>query len=390
MMPQVNQRPPSAHKMPQLDSLRAFAVMSVLFVHFVTHPPRWLAVVPWAACGVQLFFVLSGFLITGILLDCRKQVGTGSRLFALRQFYARRFLRIIPLYYAVVIVGWLIRLPDFDKTLGWNLAYSTNFYIVWNGRWIEAASHLWTLSVEEQFYLLWPWIVLFLPDRWLLPTFAGAGIFAIVYRVIFCGWFGEWMGITPFASFDCFAAGALLAIAQRRDEMGNPGMRRVLSIGGLVLGIPLVILAFAWHVPRGSIVDRVGLLNVAMPLLFTPLISRAADGFSGVVGKMLTLRPLMYLGTISYGIYIYHLPVKWVINLHCSSWLRISPNIPQAAVYGLVTIGVAAISWHFFELPINRLKRFFPYHRAPLATPIKVRGSVDETAKEPLPGVPAS
>jgi peptidoglycan/LPS O-acetylase OafA/YrhL len=165
-MSQGTDAAPSAHKMPQLDALRAFAVLSVLAVHFVSHPPRWLEVVPWAACGVQLFFVLSGFLITGILLDSRNEVEAGaSRFWMLRQFYTRRFLRIFPLYYAVVLVGWLIKLPGFTETLGWNLSYLTNFYILQKGAWIEVASHLWTLSVEEQFYLVWPWVVLFLPNK---------------------------------------------------------------------------------------------------------------------------------------------------------------------------------------------------------------------------------
>ena len=109
---------------------RAFAVLSVLFVHFVARPPRWLAIIPWAACGVQLFFVLSGFLITGILLDSRNEVEAGaSRFWMLRQFYARRFLRIFPLYYSVILVAWVINLPGFTETLGWNGDGSLNTHI---------------------------------------------------------------------------------------------------------------------------------------------------------------------------------------------------------------------------------------------------------------------
>ena len=96
----------------------------------------------------------------------------------LRQFYARRFLRIFPLYYAVIIAGRIIHLNGYTETFGWNLAYLTNFYIVMKGEWIGAASHLWTLSVEEQFYIVWPWVVFFLPKRWLLPTFLGIVVFA--------------------------------------------------------------------------------------------------------------------------------------------------------------------------------------------------------------------
>lgn len=284
----------------------------------------------------------------------------------LRQFYIRRFLRIIPLYYMVVLVGWMIQLPGFSETLGWNLLYSTNFYIVRNGGWIEAASHLWTLSVEEQFYLVWPWIVLFLPNRWLLSTFIGVAIFAIVYRVAFIGWFGPWMSVTPFASFDCFGAGALLAMAQRREIAGDSRLRRILCAIGLWLGAPLLVLALSWHFPPRSIADRIGIMNVAMPLLCMPLIYRAAEGFTGIPGMLLTRRPLLYIGKISYGIYIYHVPVKWLINLNGSAWLDRSPRATPAAVFLIVTVAVAAISWHFFELPINRLKRLFPYRQGRL------------------------
>jgi peptidoglycan/LPS O-acetylase OafA/YrhL len=349
--------------MPQLDALRAFAVLSVLFVHFVVHPPGWLAIVPWAACGVQLFFVLSGFLITGILLDSREQIEAGtSRFWMLRQFYMRRFLRIIPLYYLVVLVGWIIQVPGFGDTLGWNLLYSTNLCIVHRGGWIEAASHLWTLSVEEQFYLVWPWLVLFLPNRWLLPTFISVAIFAMAYRVVFTGWFGPWMSVTPFASLDCFGGGALLAMAQRREIAGNPRLRRLLCATGLWLGAPLLIFALGWQFAPGSVADRIGLRNVAVPLLCLPLIYGAAAGFTGLPGKVLNQRPLLYLGRISYGIYVFHVPVKWLINLNCSNWLiRLPRVVPHALIFLIVTVIVSAISWHFFELPINRLKRLFPY-----------------------------
>jgi len=371
-MSRVANTPLSAHKMPQLDALRAFAILSVLFVHFVSRPPHWLAIVPWAACGVQLFFVLSGFLITGILLDGRKQVEAGvSRFWMLRQFYTRRFLRIFPLYYAVVLIAWIIRLPGFTDTLGWNLSYLTNFYIVQNGRWIEAASHLWTLSVEEQFYLVWPWVVLFLPSRWLLGTFIGVAIFAVGYRVLASTWFGPLAGITPFASFDCFGAGALLALAQRREKAGDPQLHRILSVIGLSLGAPLLISGLVWHFLPQSVAGRIGLMNSAMPLLCMPLISRAAEGFTGIPGILLTRRPILYIGKISYGIYIFHVPVVYLINLNGSKWLNWLPlPIPISAVFLIATVTVAAISWHFFERPINQLKRFFPYretgsHRQP-------------------------
>lgn len=347
--------------MPQLDALRAFAVFAVMFVHFVGHVPQWLLLVPWAACGVELFFVLSGFLITGILLDSRNRIESGvSAWWMLRQFYVRRFLRIFPLYYAVILVGRIIQLTGFTKTFGWNLAYMTNFYILTKGEWIGAASHLWTLSVEEQFYLAWPWIVFFLPKKWLLPTFASIVFFAVVYRAVAFDWFGPWLNVTPFASFDCFGAGALLAMAQRREYEGNPRLRRTLCIIGLSLGTPLLIIALAGQFSPRSIPGRLGAMNLAMTFLFTPLISGAASGFTGLPGLILMQKPIRYIGKISYGIYIYHVPVSWLIG--GSKWLYALPRfIPHSAVFLVVTMAVAALSWHLFERPINQLKRLFPY-----------------------------
>jgi peptidoglycan/LPS O-acetylase OafA/YrhL len=365
---------PSARKMPQLDALRAFAVLAVLFVHFVSFPPRWLMILPWAALGVQLFFVLSGFLITGILLDSREQVEAGaSRLWMLRQFYIRRFLRIFPLYYGVVLVARIIKLPGFTETFGWNLAYLTNLYIVLKAGWIDAASHLWSLSVEEQFYLVWPWIVLFLPKRWLLPTFIGVGVFAITYGMVVAAWFGPWLDLMPFTSFDCFGAGALLAMAQRRENLGHPRLRQILCASGLCIGIPLLILAIGQRFPPQSADGKLAVLHVAMTFLFTPLIAGAASGFTGVPGLFLNQKSIRYIGKISYGIYIYHLPVKWLINLYGATWLNRLPSaVPRAAIFLMTTVIVAALSWHFFECPINRLKRLFPYRDTRLGPNVRI------------------
>jgi peptidoglycan/LPS O-acetylase OafA/YrhL len=386
-MPRVADTALSAHKMPQLDALRALAVLSVLFGHFILVSTRLLAMVPFAALGVQLFFVLSGFLITGILLDGRKQVEAGvSRFWTLRQFYIRRFLRIFPLYYAVLLAGRIAEAPGFTEGFGWNLAYLTNFYIASKGQWIGPASHLWTLSVEEQFYLIWPWIVLFLPQRRLLPMFVGIVIFAVVYKVIATGWFGPLLNLAPFASLDCFGMGALLAIAQRREQEGDPQLRRTVCAIGLWLGAPLLILAFVWHFPlRGATHQQWNLMTFALALLFTPLISGAARGFTGVLGAFFTRRAILYIGGISYGLYLYHLPIKWVIESRASRWISDLPwFIPKSAVFFVVTGLMAAFSWHFFERPINQLKRLFPY-RAPGPSPrveVKLRAAKREHSSQ--------
>lgn len=140
-------------RMPQLDALRGFAVVAVMYQHFAPGQ-RWLEYLPLARLGVQLFFVLSGFLITGILLVARERVLSGeSHTFELRQFYARRFLRIFPLYYAVVIAAAIAGLRGYVQPLLWQLSSSTNINNAIVGQWSGVSAHLWTLSAEEQFYV---------------------------------------------------------------------------------------------------------------------------------------------------------------------------------------------------------------------------------------------
>src|SRR5262249_15573796 len=153
---------------PQLDGLRAFAVGAVLIHHFFK--PARIGGVDFALLGVWLFFVLSGFLITGILLRLRDQVDHSGYPsgFALRQFYIRRFLRIFPLYYSVLFMAATIDLGDVRDTILWHLAYISNYLFATRQDWGSITAHFWSLSVEEQFYILWPVLILFAPRRLLL------------------------------------------------------------------------------------------------------------------------------------------------------------------------------------------------------------------------------
>ena len=118
--------------------------------------------------GVNLFFVISGFLITEIFLKCKKEVENGQSIrLTLRQFYARRFLRIFPLYYLVISLSFLFNFSDVWHELWWYLTYTVNYYGLVTGKWI-GLPHFWTLALEEQFYLLWPLVILLVPRRCLL------------------------------------------------------------------------------------------------------------------------------------------------------------------------------------------------------------------------------
>jgi peptidoglycan/LPS O-acetylase OafA/YrhL len=366
--------PGALPKMPQLDALRAFAVLGVMYQHFA-HGQRWLGYVPSARLGVQLFFVLSGFLITGILLIARNRVICGeSRLFELRQFYTRRFLRIFPLYYAVVLAGAFLGVPGFRQPLLWHLTYSTNIANAITGQWFGASAHFWTLSVEEQFYLVWPWLILLSPQRWLVPAVLGVAIVGPFFRCVFAIFDWSHMAVytlTP-SSLDAFGLGGLLAIARERQQArGSNDMRRRLTRTGLLMGTPAVALTFSplawpghyfWLFTIGA--------NLASALLFTWLIDRAADGFTGVIGRLLTWRPLLYTGKISYGLYLFHFIVVFVILHRIMDSSLVRPMKPiilrnAVAIFALaaLTFIAASASWFFYERPLLRLKRFFPYTR---------------------------
>jgi peptidoglycan/LPS O-acetylase OafA/YrhL len=138
--------------MPQLDGLRALAVVFVLIHHFYPELPNLLGL-DFGAYGVKLFFVLSGFLITGILLAMRSKLDRGkmTAAHAFRQFYARRTLRIFPVYYLVLLLALLAGNADVAEGFWWYVTYTSNIYFGIENDFTETTAHLWMLSVEEQF-----------------------------------------------------------------------------------------------------------------------------------------------------------------------------------------------------------------------------------------------
>jgi peptidoglycan/LPS O-acetylase OafA/YrhL len=335
------------NQMPQLNSLRAMAVAMVMWYHWVL--PRYNFGVDWGRFGVTLFFVLSGFLITGILLDGRRdRIPLGQLL---TRFYLRRFLRIFPLFYLVTILAAILNASDVRSAFWWHAGYLSNYYFFKCGEWNGPASHFWSLAVEEQFYLMWPLLALLLPFRLLVPAMLGAVGYSVAVRFL-------WQGValndytTP-AVLDGLAIGALLAY-MKRYRLHAFQHRSILifclSGGALLIGTQIR-----------------PLFQSGCALISAGLIISAANGATGIWGKILDFRPLQYLGTISYGIYIFHNFAGFVLNdLAGVPKLMLPLKLP---VFGLFTIGMAALSWHFFEKPLNDLKRYFPYRPIPVNSP---------------------
>ena len=364
---------------PALDGLRGSAVVAVLICHYSAMLPRgkaWVGVLEIGWAGVDLFFVLSGFLITGILLDAK---GTPH---SFRNFYARRILRIFPLYYgflAVTLLATLVRymtsgsdgLHQLWAAQPWLWTHTANHWLAaqtaWTP-WAEIAVPLWSLSVEEQFYLVWPLVVLGCSQRTLIRVcigiFVGALVLRLVLTLIGVHWFTLYV-MTPTRA-DALAAGALLAAIVRLPD-GRRLARKCANYAGPVAAILLIVLSRGFD-PTRHPWQRVYLYS-ALAVFFAALLVWAMDATSlrGVPNRFYNLRVLRAIGRYSYGIYVLHLPLYYITILAAARWRLFDPNHPTWAS-ALLLVGVnavlcgalAVVSFEFFEKPILNMKRFFP------------------------------
>lgn len=347
--------------MQQLDGLRAIAVLLVCWHHWM--PRRYHLGINWGSTGVDLFFVLSGFLITGILLACRRSLEQGRQgvAFTARRFYARRFLRIFPLYYAVLALASVVFTLEPGILLSlWT--YTFNLWGAWRGQlsgsWV---SHFWSLAVEEQFYLVWPWVILLVPRRALVP---------VVCATLAVGPLSRWILFTAGAPFDAMrmvttscldllAGGALFAILVERvglEALLRTRVARVTGLAGAVL-----FLWGAWIQVRGGGVSGATALEVFVVYtrwpFFAWLVLAAAHGFRGALGRFLTARPMLYVGKVSYGVYVFH---AFALVLDRVGLASFHPLL-RCVVYLASTLVVSGLSWSLFESRINALKDRFPY-----------------------------
>jgi peptidoglycan/LPS O-acetylase OafA/YrhL len=334
--------------MPQLDGLRFIAVFWVMIAHFTEYPGVDVYLLYLAHFGVNLFFVLSGFLITQILLINRE---TGQSLF---QFYARRVLRIFPLYFFVLLMAYAFNIPECRKYFTYLITYTSNFITALTQGDTGYMSHLWSLGVEEQFYVFFPLLILLIPKRFYLKCFFAIAFLALLSRV--CVYFFTadnvktlWLSymLTP-CCLDCFAIGAILAYL-RINEPSR--LNKILKNNYLFMFFGLLCILPA--LPGFYPLIRFSFLRTAISVSCFWIIGKASTtGIPGIGSRILDNRIVVYLGKISYGLYIYHPFVPWIFNHF--------PSIPTF-FYLPVTIAIAALSWHLLELPINRLKKHFKY-----------------------------
>lgn len=340
---------------PQLDGLRAVSVAAVAYSHWL---PAWQFGLPFGA-GVHLFFVLSGFLITRILLGVRD----ADRPAALRRFFVRRLLRLFPAFYVVLALAWLAGVPLASSTWPWHAAYLSNVFIAWRGAWQGHFSHFWSLAVEQQFYLAWPWAVVWAPARWLGPGLAAAVLLGPLARgAAATRGLGEpFWALVPGGSADSLGVGACVAWLAWRGEPRQAAIWRGAAVGGLAGWATLAL------VERGNSPLPVAVTvwrQVLQAAIFGAVVWHAARGANGPVGRALAHPAVVAVGRISYGIYLVHpfaplVLAALVLPLGVSDVFSWPPPIRALAAWS-VSLGLAALLWTTVERPAQRLKARLP------------------------------
>jgi peptidoglycan/LPS O-acetylase OafA/YrhL len=370
------QPPISSGRFPALDGIRGVAIIWVV-LHNTTNPlpptlhgaSHILAILVHSGwIGVQLFFALSGFLITGGLLDTQR----ASNYF--RAFYARRALRILPLYYTVLIL-LLIVLPELHRgpiLLRADLRQQLSLWL-FTVNWTQAApygfAHFWSLAVEEQFYLFWPFVVYWMSARRLLAACVYIALIALAIRGVmaFSGASSSTVYTATTSRLDALALGGagacLLRIPAAREWLAS--RLTAINLGALslfVVGVPIT------HVYNRETIECQILGYTLLALCCATLVTTAAAGDEQtrptLIARILCWAPLRSCGKYSYAIYIFHQPIH---QLWGERWLldTFGPHPPAHIVYsysltiGLVSLGAAYLSYHLFEKHFLALKHLF-------------------------------
>jgi peptidoglycan/LPS O-acetylase OafA/YrhL len=364
-------------RIASLDGARGLAILIVLIhnASFIqAESNAWILKLVGSATaagwtGVQLFFVLSGLLITGILLEA-----VGSRDY-FRRFYVRRTLRIFPLYYAVLAGAFLVIPLLFGpsrwseaarQNQGWFWTYTAN----WGdplGHGVKGLSHFWSLAVEEQFYLIWPLLVVALPPKRLLYVCAGVLVLSPFIRLLLYVGGLPSLAISEFTicRLDALAAGAMLAILLR-ESTGPRWLAHWHRRIGWASAIAIVCLvAFRRSFHEGDIWIQV-LGQTPVIALSGWLLVGSVTGSSRTahrIGAVLSTRWLRFLGKYSYAIYVFHWPIHVMLSPRVGDLVNTGGPGQRLVRLGLYVAGIAVLSvvaallsWRVLEAPLLRLK----------------------------------
>ncbi|MDB5235476.1 MAG: hypothetical protein JWR44_2469 [Hymenobacter sp.] len=342
---------------PGLDAVRSVAILLVIIGHWA------LPTYPMALMGSMTFFVLSGYFISGIVWKQAVYVGApGAWQRRLGVFYLRRMVRTLPPYYLSLLAGALLPLITLHQYPGWFIVPVSNLLFYRLGHWGEGVGHYWTMAVDEQFYLLWPVLLAFVPrrQRW-LALVAACGL---LFRIAWSLW------VTPTLSFallpgclDMFAVGGMLKLAEQQ-----PLLRRLAHLHWVALawlawaGLWAALHFTGGHLSWQIIYPSAGSVPAALTLNW------ALHQPTRPASESRLLAGMRWVGQRSYGCYLYHLllPVLYqraVYHLFPTIEMRLfwlSP-LPTVLLLLPLLLLLAAASWHWLEAPLNRWKNRLAY-----------------------------
>lgn len=336
---------------PEIDGLRSFAVLPVLVYHM------HIGLLSGGFVGVDIFFVISGYLITSILI---KEIDGG--IFSILGFYERRARRILPALLFMILVcapfSYILMLPyqiiDFSESVIAAILFFSNFHFMMEGGYFAGPSafkpllHTWSLSVEEQFYIVFP---IFLAFFWrfniktILIIMAATFLFSVVGAEIGAG-FSSTMNFffTPSRAFELLA-GCFVAFALRR----GPLKRSALSEGLALLGAGAIIISYAILGHWGNVPG----FGALLPTLGATLVILFAQRGT-LVARFLSLRPIVFIGLISYSLYLWHWPIFVFARLAMGE----TPSPLVATGLAALSFAAATLSWRYIERPFRDPHRF--------------------------------
>jgi peptidoglycan/LPS O-acetylase OafA/YrhL len=372
--------PAERPRIPELDGIRGLAILLVLVWHYFStlvqpEPGSWLRIAKLAGglgwSGVDLFFVLSGFLLGGILLEHRDS----PQYF--KAFYARRACRILPLYYLLVLAFAIVRAPmqgtpnagfahlfDHPMPLWSYLTFTQNFAMAFAENFVgfgaPALSATWSLAVEEQFYLFLPLLIRFVP-RGPLP---GVLILLIIAAPICRGllWSEEAPGFAGFvlmpARADALLVGVLAAVAIRDPAFPMVIERHRVALRCVIAALFCGMLVQAIYGRRLPHIASHLASHLWIAAFYGLLIVWTSAKPSSALGAVMRFPALRALGVVSFAVYLFHVPVLGTVFALARGQpptLRAASDAMLVLASVVVTIGLAALSWHIFEKPLLRL-----------------------------------
>ncbi len=278
--------------------------MGILFEHLDLPLPVMLRCGP---LSVRFFFVLTGYFITLSLWRVRGEMADSCEgLMPLGRYYLARLLRTGPPFYLSLILGALFGIEEVRTNFFWLATFQANNYIAYLGYWPDAISHYWSLAVQEQFYFLWPLVVLTLPRRWFLPMMAGFILFGLGFR-IFCiltdtTTLMRW--VTLLGCIDSFAVGALVAYLKEAQSLIDVALAAARFRHATVAGACFYLGRALMTLPENNV--WLALTESVDAVFLAWLLAVALAGMGSRYARLLSWAPLVYLGKISYGIYVYH------------------------------------------------------------------------------------